>query len=558
MFSWLNRWFGRGSPAASAVQAHLTFGATSVGRSISRTGLILKKQLWIWPIIAVVLLAVIGYGIRSAIERTMKDSLRSELETLVTVEKAMLEKWLQIQEANAQSLANDPQVRRLVADILAADAGDAAPNAESPGQQPLSADDLRARLAKELEPALSSHGFAGYVVADKSQRIVAALTRSLVGTNVPEYERFFSRAFEGTPTVSTPFPSIVMLKDSSGRLRGGVPTMFATAPIRDENLQVVAVLAMRIRPEQEFTKILQLGRIGQSGETYAIDKNGRMVSNSRFDEDLILLGLLPDTEDAASILNVSVRDPGGNMKEGFRPKVRRAELPLTKIAAAAAAGQSGVLMDAYSDYRGCPSVGAYAWLPKYEMGLITEVDSAEAFRPLAILQWTFFSIFGLLALSSVAIFVFTLVVARLQREAQKAAIEAKHLGQYRLEERLGAGAMGVVYKGHHAMLRRPTAIKMLNVDKVNEASIERFEREVQITCKLNNPNTIAIYDYGRTPEGVFYYAMEYLDGIDLQALVDKYGPQPEGRVVRILKAMCGSLYEAHSLASCIVTSSRRM
>ena len=152
-----------------------------------------------------------------------------------------------------------------------------------------------------------------------------------------------------------------------------------------------------------------------------------------------------------------------------------------------------------------------------------------------------------MALSSVAIFVFTLVVARLQREAQKAAIEAKHLGQYRLEEQLGAGAMGVVYKGHHAMLRRPTAIKMLNVDKVNEASIERFEREVQITCKLNNPNTVAIYDYGRTPEGVFYYAMEYLDGIDLQVLVEQYGPQPEGRVIRILKQMCGSLYEAHSL-----------
>jgi eukaryotic-like serine/threonine-protein kinase len=107
--------------------------------------------------------------------------------------------------------------------------------------------------------------------------------------------------------------------------------------------------------------------------------------------------------------------------------------------------------------------------------------------------------------------------------------------------------MGVVYKGHHAMLRRPTAIKMLNLDKVNEASIARFEREVQITCQLNNPSTIAIYDYGRTPEGVFYYAMEYLDGIDLQMLVERYGPQPEGRVIRILKAICGSLYEAHSL-----------
>jgi eukaryotic-like serine/threonine-protein kinase len=96
-------------------------------------------------------------------------------------------------------------------------------------------------------------------------------------------------------------------------------------------------------------------------------------------------------------------------------------------------------------------------------------------------------------------------------------------------------------------LRRPTAIKMLDVDRVNEASLQRFEREVQITCNLNNPHTVAIYDYGRTPEGVFYYAMEFLDGIDLQTLVENYGPQPEGRVVNILRQICSSLYEAHSL-----------
>ncbi len=260
-----------------------------------------------------------------------------------------------------------------------------------------------------------------------------------------------------------------------------------------------------------------------------------------------MLGLLPDLEDAQSILTISVRDPGGNVAEGYRPKLRRAELPLTKAAAAAAGGASGTDLDGYRDYRGVPVVGSWQWLPKYQLGLITEIDYAEAYRPLSILRWSFFSMLGLLVVSSVAIFVFTLVVARLQREAQKAAIEAKHLGQYRLEERLGAGAMGVVYRGHHAMLRRPTAIKMLNVDKVNDASIERFEREVQITCKLNNPSTVAIYDYGRTPEGVFYYAMEYLDGIDLQVLIDRYGPQAEGRVIRILKAICGSLYEAHSL-----------
>ena len=170
-----------------------------------------------------------------------------------------------------------------------------------------------------------------------------------------------------------------------------------------------------------------------------------------------------------------------------------------------------------------------------------------AFRPLAILQWTFWGLYALLGCSSVAIFIFTIVVARLRREAQKAEIEAQQLGQYTLERKLGAGGMGVVYKGHHSMLRRETAIKMLDVDKVNDASIARFEREVQITCQLNHPQTVAIYDYGRTPEGVFYYAMEYLDGINLQALVEKYGPQPEGRVIHILTQVCGSLFEAHTL-----------
>jgi serine/threonine protein kinase len=551
MFSWLRQLIGRARPTTAAGQAHLTFGATSVGRSISRTGLLLKKQLWIWPIIAVVLLAGIGYMIRLAIERTMRASLQSELQTLLNVERSMIETWLKVQETNAESLANDQQIRSAATEIVAASrqlAEDAAA-AEAPPQPAtrpaLSA--LQARLAQELGPGMSSHQFVSFFLADKERKIVASSNSELLGQTVPQYESFLGRALEGQATVSPPFPSLAIMKDEVGRLRTGVPTMFVCAPVRDDHFQVIAVLALRIRPEREFTRILQLGRIGDSGETYAFDKSGVMVSNSRFDEQLILLGLLPDTDDAHSILNISIRDPGGDMTAGFRPTVRRAELPLCEPVASAIVGKDGVNVDGHRGYRGVNKVGAWAWLPQYDMGVITEINHAEAYRPLTILRWAFFSVFGLLAASSVAIFVFTLVVARLQREAQKAAIEAKHLGQYRLEERLGAGAMGVVYKGHHAMLRRPTAIKMLNVDKVNEASIQRFEREVQITCKLNNPNTVAIYDYGRTPEGVFYYAMEYLDGIDLQALVEKYGPQSEGRVVRILQAICASLYEAHSL-----------
>jgi serine/threonine protein kinase len=330
-------------------------------------------------------------------------------------------------------------------------------------------------------------------------------------------------------------------------MRTGLPTMIVAAPIRDDSFQVVGVLCLRIDPEKEFSRIMSLGRFGKTGETYAIDKSGRMVSGSRFDDSLILLGLLPDQDNSHSILQVLVRDPGGDITAGYRPKLRRTELPLTLAATEAIAGRDGVNVAGYRDYRGVDVVGAWKWLRGSDTGVVTEIDFAEAFYPLTILRRVFWGLFALLALSALAIFIFSLMLARSRREAQKAAIEAQQIGQYKLEQKLGSGGMGVVYKATHAMLRRPTAVKMLDVDRVSPAAVERFEREVQVTSQLNNPNTVAIYDFGRTPEGVFYYAMEFLDGIDLQALVERYGPQPVPRVIHILQQICGSLYEAHSL-----------
>jgi len=149
------------------------------------------------------------------------------------------------------------------------------------------------------------------------------------------------------------------------------------------------------------------------------------------------------------------------------------------------------------------------------------------------------------ATGSVFLAIIATIASRTLYTLGRAAHRVKRLGSYVVEGKLGSGGMGDVYLARHAMIRRPTAVKVLRHEAGDAEALARFEREVQVSAALTHPNTVRVFDFGRTPDGTFYYAMEYLLGLDLQDLIDAHGPVDPSRCVFIMKQICGSLAEAH-------------
>jgi serine/threonine protein kinase len=150
------------------------------------------------------------------------------------------------------------------------------------------------------------------------------------------------------------------------------------------------------------------------------------------------------------------------------------------------------------------------------------------------------------------IIVMAYVGSRIVYRLGAAVREAREMGSYRLVERLGAGGMGEVWRAQHRMLARPAAIKLIRPEVLGvrdpgsrDLLVRRFEREAQATALMCSAHTLALYDFGVTDDGTFYYVSELLDGFDLDQLVRRFGPVPAERAVHLLRQMCASLAEAH-------------
>ena len=487
-----------------------------------------RLPAWAWPLLALPVVVGVGVWTYRAIATGIHARLESYLQTMVTSDVAAFDEWLGAEATLAEVAASDPRVRDDVVELIALSrrtGGDPAALKGAPAQ---------AHLRATLGPMMSGQEIAGFFVVDTGGLIVARIVDERIGDRlVMDVADAASQALAGHRVF---LPPTVKQRFGAGSMA------FVLVPVRQPSGPVIAAFALRIRPAQVSKRLTTLS-FGRTGEAYAVDAGGRMVTESRFSGQAATLGLLPpDQEDATAVLEV--RDPGAPLVEGQPFQTPPKTWPLTWAVADVVAGREGVNANGYRNYRGLDVVGAWRWMPEWNAGVVTEIGHDEAYETLTVVRRAFRVLAGGLLIVAAAIALSSRRIYGLQRQVRR----AERLGQYTLADKIGEGGMGAVYTARHAFLRRPTAVKLIRSGHANPAMLARFEREVQLTSQLTHPNTIAIYDYGRTPEGTFYYAMEYLPGLPLDRVILDDGPQPEARVVHVVKQICASLAEAHRIS----------
>ena len=525
-----------------------------------------KLPLWNLPLAIAVLVAGLGWWGNGRLRETIEGQLQAQLTATLNANVTALEIWTTNQTRLATSLAEDPTVRELANKIF-----QAPPPPLRRELRPAPSAELE-KFVKDFRPRLSQLGYETAQLVNTNFMVVANSLRAQIAGNVElsdAHTNKFAELFaSGQPVIITPFKPELLVQRRAGHPPGGFHTndvrrlnrpapnggrmrrgditlMQVAAPVRDDAKTVVGALALIINPDKEFSRILTVARSGASGETYAFDQTGLLISHSRFDPQLHQLGLL-DATNTTSALNLRLHDPGRDLtKTPLTTNTDLAAQPLMKLVGRAVDGEDAVDVTPTRDYRGVPVVGASCWLPQFGFGVATQIDADEAYRPLRVLQSVFVVLVLFLLLCATAMYVLANLTWR--KRLSEAELKLKQLGQYTLEEKIGEGGMGVVYRARHALMRRDTAVKLLLPDRADPDAVARFEKEVCLTCQLTHPNTIQVYDYGHTPDGIFYYAMEFLHGLNLHDLVARYGPQPEARVIHLLAQICDSLAEAHAL-----------
>jgi len=351
-----------------------------------------RLPLWVISLVAGTLVSAVGLWSLNTIQRSLSRSQASQLDVDLHSCVLALKMWIESEKKTVQIRADEPRVRELVGELVRLH------QEQSTSRLDLLNSELLQALREYLGPLCKTSQYVGFVVTNPQGVNIAALLDEPIGqSNIYDHADFLKQVLEDRQVlVCKPFPSEVAIPDKDGVFRENWPTMFVSAPVLDQNGEVIAALSFRIRPELNFTRILWVNRPGNTGESYAFDRNGLMLSGSRFDQQLKEIGLLPKSDHHTSILNISIKNPGGNLLEGFQPTTTTEQQPLTRMALSATRGESGVDIDGYNDYRGVPVIGAWTWLEQYDFGIVSEIDFQEAYAPLSMIRFSVLSILILL------------------------------------------------------------------------------------------------------------------------------------------------------------------
>ncbi len=371
-------------------------------------------------IVLVFLLAWIALGrIQAKIQFDTGEALKTVLDT--THESLRL--WSDNNKYHLSRLAGDPRLVALVERQL---------QLPRTGKALVNSDTL-----KQLRDFFNQHknrfGEVGFFIIAPDFVSIASMRDTNIGTiNLIANQALdmLNRAFQGETVLVPPLVSDVDLDRSYDSPQGIVPTMFFAAPVKNHQGQIIAVLVQRIDPHKDFTRLIQLGQIGKSGETYAFGRYGRLLSESRFDEDLRKIGMIRNNQ--RGILIVSIRDPGGNLVKGFKPELPRYQQPLTAMAAQATKGQPGLDIEGYRDYRGVRVYGAWLWDENLGFGLATEIDEADALRSYYTARNVIITVMAITVLLALGSLLFAVLIdERASRALQKSHEELER----RVEER---------------------------------------------------------------------------------------------------------------------------
>ena len=359
-------------------------------------------------ILLVAVLAWFALGrVKEKIQADMGDALQIVLQTT----QESLKLWVDSNKFQMIRLAEDPRLVSLTERQLSI------PRNKKALIKSKALQELRA-FFRYRRNQFGQSGF--FIIAPDSINIASMHDKNIGSKNIIANQALdlLNKAFRGwaimVPPIWADIPLITPLEVKSKKF----PSIYFAAPIKNEQGDVIAVVTQRIDPSRDFTRLIQLGRIGKSGETYAFGQYGKLLSESRFNEDLSRMGLIKEGE--RSILSVSVRDPGGDMTRGFTPTVPRYQQPLTLMAREATKGKSGVNVTGYRDYRGVRAYGAWLWDDQLQFGLATEIDESDALGPYFTVRAVILAVLAVTVLLALGSLVIALLVdLRARRALQK-------------------------------------------------------------------------------------------------------------------------------------------